>query len=387
MNKKVVKVIITALVVVALILATLFRFETVETYKTQQPSSGNVAKEIDFTTYWYPVSYTKISLGAFSDIKSINVREGYSVKKGEMIVEMKDESEYNQYKAAQASYSAAAAAKNAASAGTSISIPDLGIPGVPTTVTIPSTTSASQIQAQVNAAYYQMKNAELNLNKRKVFAPFDGKVLTVYQNDKNMSASGSSSLPASLGISSLSMGASSSSSSSGGNYLIIVSDSDARIVISLSEQEIAQVKKDMPVTIRSRVTDKEFSGVVSHVSMTPSASSAVDAPSYEVTIALKEFPAEVPYGGKLEGAIVIASKENVATVPFDAVTIESFSKGSLLVLENGTAVRKTITLGIIGEDVVEITEGLETPAEVIIDKEEPKQIIALRPWLKKLLKK
>lgn len=393
MNKKIRNSIIIFCVTLFGLSFAIFRVEEVDQYKTTTLDSHALEKTIDFTALWYPVGYAKVNLGSYSDVQSVMVKEGDMVVAGQAIVQLQNQSEYNQFKAAQSSYYAAIEAKKAANAASNTSITITPIPGVLDTpitipVALPSLTSSSQLQGVINSTYYQMLSAETNLAKRVLKAPVAGMVVAVVFEDYSTSGS-TGGIPSSLaGLSGLT--STTASAGNSGNYIIIASTTDTRITASFSDQEIVAMKIGMPVRLTSTLSDVPLTGKVSHISRVPTiqSTSLTEEPSYKVTMTLDVYP-DYPYGSKLEGNISIAKKEQASVLPFDSVTLDSASKGSVLVYHKNTATteRKSVSLGLIADDAVEITGGITSDDAVVIDRAPSKKIITIRPWIKNLFRK
>lgn len=338
-------------VVVTIVAFSLLGMSSIPQYKTVTIKTGTVKKEIDFTTNWYPVGYAKVSLGSSQDIRKIHVKEGDVVSSGKVLAQLNDDTEYNQYKAAQASYYAAIKAKKNAAA---------------TPMTPQSTLDT--LQGQINSAYYQVKNAEVNLNKKKVKAPITGKVITISVSDYT-SASTSA--------------ASALTTTSSGNYIVLANNKDASFVANVSDRDRAKLQVGMNVTLTSRISDELLIGVVTKLAKTPVVA-GVEDPTYQITMLLDEYPTSIPIGTKLEGSIIILDKPNVRAVQYDAVTVESFQMGTVLVLKDEKVETVNVGIGAVGDDVVEITSGLTENDEIAIDKLADKKILTFRPWFKKL---
>jgi multidrug efflux pump subunit AcrA (membrane-fusion protein) len=367
MNKTVIKRIALGSIGALILWSILFTSEKEIVYSTVTLEQSAIFKKIEFTALWYPVSYSKVSLGTVQDIKKIYVKEGDRVLAGQVIVQLTDDLEYNQFKTAQTSYYSAINNKNAAEKAAAELPPN------------PSTnTQITQLKGAINTAYYQMKTAEVSVNKKKLKALLSGNIVAVVYEDFSGSSSAGS-LSTSL----------TASAASGGNYIIIANNKDARLSLTLSEQDVVQLKKGMNVSMTSRVSEKIYSGEILSVAKIPvvQLSSTTEEPSYKVVIKLDSYIVDIPYGSRLEGSVKIAEKQSTGTVPYDAVTIDSASEGSVLILNNGKTEKKTVKIGIVGEDLIEVTEGLSTTDQVVIDNISTKSIIVLRPWIKNLISK
>lgn len=325
-------------------------------YRTTTIEETSVKKEIDFTTNWYPLGYAKVGLGASSNIKQVRVKTGSSVKKNDVLAQLTDDTEYNQYKSAQAAYIAAIRAKKSAES----------------TPMTPQSTIDS-LQGQINSAYYQMKNAEVNLNKKKVKSPITGTVIDISISD--YSESGSSSLTPSL---------TGSAVSSSGNFIVVANSKDASFTTSVSERDIAKLTPDMKVSITTRVNSEILTGKIVKLAKTPT-TDGVEDPTYFVTIKLDTYP-KFAFGTKMEGSILTTYKEKAQAIQIDAITVESSTTGSVLVLSgDGKVETKKVTIGAVGDEAVEVTGGVNQSTNIVVDQLPDKKVITLRPWLKKLL--
>lgn len=364
MNKTLLKRIAIAVVSLFAIWMVLFTTEKTPVYSTVTLSQKSIAKSIDFTALWYPVSYAKVTLGASQDITKIYVKEGDRVTAGTVIAQLANDVEYNQFKTAQASYYAAINNKKAVEKAAAALPPN---PSTNTTVT--------QLQGVINSAYYQMKTAEASLNKKKLKAPITGSIASIVYEDFNSAASLTTSLTG--------------AASSTGNYIIIANNKDPRIAITMSEQDVVQLAKGMKVSFTSRVSTKIYTGEILNIAKIPvvQLTSTTEEPSYKVIIKLDSYIADIPYGARLEGTVSVAQKDNAQVVSYDAVTIESETEGSILVLSNGKTERKNVKLGIIGTDSIEIIDGVSSSDQVVIDSVSTKSNIVFRPWIKKLINK
>jgi len=353
MNRISPKQYVVGTVAVVAIFFLLFGSQTLPQYRTTNLVRGEVKKEIDFTTNWYPVGYANVSLGNSLDIRKIVVKEGATVSKNTMLAQLNDESEYNQFKTAQASYYAAIKARNSAKAN-------------PLT---PSST-LDTLQGQINTSYYQMKNAEVALNRKKLKSPIAGKVISIQVSDYSNSSAGSA------------LGAAGATSS--GNFIVIANNKDASLNATVSSTDVARLATDMKVTFTAKGVDTVLTGKVDKISKTPVTIGAED-PTYQITIKLDAYPS-THFGIKLDGAVVTAQKSDALIIQYDAITLDSVTKGSVLVLKNGVVTTVTVEVGTVGDDAVEVTGGLSETDSVVVDKLADKKIITLRPWIKNLLR-
>jgi HlyD family secretion protein len=64
--------------------------------------------------------------------------------------------------------------------------------------------------------------------------------------------------------------------------------------------------------------------------------------------------------------LTVASKKRVLTLPSDSVRGAATAEPWVLVAENGRVARRGVTLGIRGQDAVEVAAGLEDGAAVLL---------------------
>lgn len=342
-------------VIFVAVVFTLFGSEAIPQYRTTKLQKTDVQKEIEFTTNWYPVGYATVSLGNSLDVKKVYVKENQKVSKGTVLAKLNDETEYNQYKTAQASYNAAIKAKWNAE----------DTPGVPQS-------TIDSLQGQINVTYYQMKNAEVAMSKKLIKSPISGKVISITFADYSNS---SSTLTSSL----LTGG---SSSTASGNYMVIADTTNAVLRVEVSDKDLAKLDSGMIVTFDNRVTEEVLTGKVTSINNAPLSATAED-PTYAITITLDKYPT-LPYGTKLDGAVITASKQGTLAIQYDAITLDSTTSGTVLVLRDGNVDTVNVKVGTVGDDAIEITEGISESDEVVVDKLADKKVIAFRPWIKKL---
>jgi len=338
------------ILVTVVVLFALFGIESVPQYRTTKLQMSDVQKEIEFTTNWYPVGYATVSLGNANDIQKFYVKENQKVSKGAVLAKLNDESEYLQYKTAQASYYAAIRAKQSAE----------------DTPMTPDSTIA-QLQGQINVAYYQMKNAQAAMNRKLLKAPIAGRVISIVIAD--YTTGGASSVL-------------SATNSTATNYMIIANTVDPVVNIEVTDKDLVKLTKGMRVVFTNRLNDDELTGKVTTISKSP-LSTAFEDPTYNVRVRLDEYPT-LPYGTKLEGAIVTAEKSGTTSIQYDAITLDSATTGTVLVLRDGKPEVVIVTVGVVGDDSIEVLAGISETDEIVVDKLEDKKVIAFRPWIRNL---
>jgi HlyD family secretion protein len=201
----------------------------------------------------------------------------------------------------------------------------------------------------------QLDAANKRLSQSKLFAPVDGIALYVSPRRKSHQPH-------------IQKGAVISQNR---NVIVIPGLSNMKLNVEIPEFYINRIKEDLPaiVSIDSRPGEK-FTGVVSKVASLPhTKSSWLDTGQMFYTV-------EVLITEKLEGVkpsisakceIVVADLENVISIPLHAVREE---KGELFcyVKDAGRFVKHPVTLGLMNDTFVEITQGLDSGDEVLLGR-------------------
>lgn len=107
-------------------------------------------------------------------------------------------------------------------------------------------------------------------------------------------------------------------------------------------------------------TNKRITGRIVHIS--PVATSGSHA--FEATVTVDNREGRLFGGVYAEALITARPRENVLTVPLSAIVMRDDQR-TVYVIEDGFAVRRVLTTGYIGEDVVEVLGGITEEDEII----------------------
>ena len=107
--------------------------------------------------------------------------------------------------------------------------------------------------------------------------------------------------------------------------------------------------------------DKSVRGTITRVA--PVADSA--SRTFEAEVSINNHDGRLKGGVYADAVITTKAKENVLTVPFSAIVMRDDQR-TVYVVENDTAVRRVITTGYIGDDLVEILGGV-TESDLVIE--------------------
>ncbi len=161
-------------------------------------------------------------------------------------------------------------------------------------------------------------------------------------------------------------------SSSGSTTLAVIYDmSNYTFEMSVDELDVKSVEVGQEVVITAdAVTGKTFSGTVSNVSLQSSTSNGVT--NYPVTVTLSDGMDELLPGMNVDGVFILAEARDVLSVPADALI-----RGNQVYVKDETVKEAQgnipagfcaveVTTGLISDDYVEITSGLEENQEVYV---------------------
>ncbi|MEY8352260.1 HlyD family efflux transporter periplasmic adaptor subunit [Lachnospiraceae bacterium 54-53] len=161
-------------------------------------------------------------------------------------------------------------------------------------------------------------------------------------------------------------------SSSGSTTLAVIYDmSNYTFEMSVDELDVKSVEVGQSVVITAdAVSDQSFSGTVTNVSLESSTSNGVT--NYPVTVTLDDGMDDLLPGMNVDGVIILDEAKDVLAVPADALMRgnEVYVKDETVKEAQGNipaGFRSVeVTTGLISEDYVEITSGLEENQEVYV---------------------
>ncbi|GGM72269.1 RND transporter [Lentzea pudingi] len=133
---------------------------------------------------------------------------------------------------------------------------------------------------------------------------------------------------------------------------------------NVSESDVSKLKADQAATVTVNAMQAQpIQAKVTQVDLTPT--TANNVVQYGVTLTLTEPPAGLRPGQSASVEVTVAGATNVLAVPAAAVqTVNGAS--SVAVLENGAETRKTVEVGVRGDQYVEIKSGLGAGEEVVL---------------------
>lgn len=207
--------------------------------------------------------------------------------------------------------------------------------------TLRETIEKGQISAQSQADQLTLKSLINDLNESTLTAPISGTVTALYAKEG---------MP-------------------GNGLMAVIEDTDNLIVkTTVREYDIANVKEGMPAIIKSDSTkEQEFDARVERIS--PAAAKDADGTTksdgnveFETEVALLSKDSGLRVGMNVRLNIIIEKKENVFSVPFDAVITDPEGQNIVYAARFGEDGRGTA-------EPVPVTTGMETDFYIEVESE------------------
>nr|WP_314463219.1 HlyD family efflux transporter periplasmic adaptor subunit [uncultured Clostridium sp.] len=210
--------------------------------------------------------------------------------------------------------------------------------------------SLDKAESSLESAKSSLENTQETYDNYTITAPISGKVITK----------------------SIKVGDKITKSSSGNTTLATIYDmSNYTFEMSVDELDVKSVAVGQNVTITAdAVSGKSFSGTVTNVSLKSTTTDGVT--NYPVTITLNDGMDDLLPGMNVDGIIVLDEAADVLTIPADALI-----RGNYVYVKDETVKEAKgnipagfkeveVKTGIINDDYVEITSGIEENQEVYV---------------------
>ncbi len=144
--------------------------------------------------------------------------------------------------------------------------------------------------------------------------------------------------------------------------MVLAPAGETQIVVQIDESNLGLMKVGQKATISADAYPKQnFDGLLSYINPSINAQSG----SVEVKLSVSNPPDYLRQDMTVSVEIEVAHVTNTIAVDASSIRDMSSNKPSVMVVENGRANSKTITVGIIGDAAVEVTSGLKS-GDVIV---------------------
>lgn len=264
------------------------------------------------------------SFGASGTVTEINVKVGDVVTKGQQLAKLDPTQAQLQVDIAQGNLNAAL---------------DKGT----------GTTALLTAYRQAQLALQQAKDA---LAATTLTAPGDGTITSV-----------TGSVGQKVGSSTTSSSSTTTTTAASG-FVVVTDLKNLVLHANVSESDVSKLKADQAATVTvNAMQSQPVQAKVTQVDLTPT--TANNVVQYGVTLTLTEPPAGLRPGQSASVEVTVAGATGVLAVPAAAVqTVNGAS--SVAVLENGAETRRTVEVGVRGDQYVEIKSGLSAGEEVVL---------------------
>ncbi|MCU1372865.1 MAG: efflux transporter, family, subunit [Actinomycetia bacterium] len=220
-------------------------------------------------------------------------------------------------------------------------------------------------EAGVLSAQSVVDSAQQALDETALVAPAAATVSSVSGSVgdavNGTSTSSSSAAGAASATGSTASGSSSSSATSG--FIVLTDLKTLQVVAGFSEADAAKVKVGQSAIVTfDALPDQRSSGQIVSVDTTSTVVSNVV--TYYVTVLLTQAVDKVKPGMTASAQVVIDEKDGALKVPSSAVTTQG-GQSTVTLRSNGQDVRRSVVVGLVGDDSTEIVSGLKEGDTVV----------------------
>jgi HlyD family secretion protein len=142
----------------------------------------------------------------------------------------------------------------------------------------------------------------------------------------------------------------------GAVLMVLAPSGQRRVVLEIDERNLSLLKMEQPARISADAyPDKTFTGVVSFIK--PSVDS--ESGSFEVRLDVAEPPDYVKEGMTVSVDVEVARHPQALVLPLNVIRDASTAKPHVLVIVDGRAADRPVTLGVKGTEMIEILDGLK----------------------------
>ena len=139
------------------------------------------------------------------------------------------------------------------------------------------------------------------------------------------------------------------------------------LVVSTSvvESDVASISVDQAATVTISALDEVVDGTVASIAPSADEASTSGVVAYAVTVELAEVPAALRPGMSAEVTIVVASAQDVLTIPSRALSGSGENYTVRVVGADGTVEVRAVTVGLVTDSLAEIQSGLTAGDAVV----------------------
>ncbi|MCW2748189.1 MAG: hypothetical protein JWP10_1331 [Nocardioidaceae bacterium] len=286
-----------------------------------------------------PSATKDVSFDADGTVKSIKVKVGDTVTKGDVTATATTDTASQQVESAQASYSSALANYASVKSATKKA------------KTVEKNAQRSSAWAQVVSARLARTEAENAVSGLTLHAPASGTIIAVN---------------GSVGESTTSTSSSSDSSSASTSTAFVTIANLKKYVVTgtFSETDVAKIKEGEEATIAfNSLPNDTYAGKVKAIDLSASTTDGVT--TYGVTVSVADPPESLRQGATATITVTTGSATNVVAVPTSSVTTAN-GASTVKLVTGGKSVTTTVEIGVEGDTYTEITSGLSAGDKVAL---------------------
>ncbi|MCX5211659.1 biotin/lipoyl-binding protein [Kitasatospora sp. NBC_00240] len=233
----------------------------------------------------------------------------------------------------------------------------------PQTTTITTTkvddAAVAQAQQQVDTAQTNLTNAQATLAGTTLTASVDGTVASVGGKVGDTASGGSTGSTGSTSSKSTGTTTTSSSATPSG-FIVLTNPTGMQVTAAFSELDSLKLKKGEAATVTLNAqSDTKLNATVLSVSSLPTSSGSGGAVQYGATLQITGDTSKLRTGLSATVSVVTGEADNALSLPAAALAGTGASRTATLVATDGTTSRVTVTVGVVGDATVEVTEGLK----------------------------
>ncbi|MCL1821054.1 MAG: biotin/lipoyl-binding protein [Oscillospiraceae bacterium] len=220
-----------------------------------------------------------------------------------------------------------------------------------------STSAISNAQLNIDDAENKLKEALSKLEKTKIYAPKDGKIISVTLSEGEQARASSDSMP----IFNLGTGSSSNS------VMTLWDVTEIYLTANITEGDIVGLYEGMPIKVTiDSIGDASFSGYIHNIDSLPTTDMSSGITTYTVTCMLDEQNSDIRDG--MNALIVFIKKErdNVLLVPNKAVFIEDNTQYVNVLKDDGSYEKREVVCALSNGSLTEVALGLDEGETVAV---------------------
>lgn len=290
--------------------------------RTTRVTRGDVRQVLTVPGEVAPANTQQLSFSATGRLVQLNVRAGDQVTQGKVLASIEEAPLKLALAQAQVTWQTKLDALNKLKLSSSA-----------------TSTDVQQAEIDLETAASALDQAKADLTNAVMIAPFNGRVLSVTGTVGN--------------------------SISANSTVVEMADlAQLEIQTSIGQQDVAAVQAGQAASITFDARPGEtFTGTVR--SVVPKKASSSGAVTYTVFVSVDKAPAGLLPGMTADADIIVAERKNVLTVPRRSIRATANATINLSVVQNGRTTSRSVKIGLVGDQNVEILSGLEEGDQVV----------------------